>query len=211
MSIFTAVKDAVSPLDAARFYGLNVNRNGMCICPFHNDRHPSLKIDKEVGGGFYCFGCQEHGDVIGLVAKLFNIGNKEAAMRIAADFQIKYDGSENLMNFPLPPAEIERRKKLNEARVFAIKRRELCKLILQTLSNMREEKWQCEAKAMKVLEENELYCWIINRLDQLEASYDYLNFESENDVKNSIDKIEEEVRNNVGEFEEMCRRSKSNA
>ena len=211
MSIFTAVKEAVSPLDAAKFYGLNVNRNGMCICPFHNDRHPSLKVDKEVGGGFYCFGCQEHGNVISLVGKIFGIDDKEAAEKIAADFQIKYTGFESILNEPLPPEEIERRKKINEQRVFSIKRRELCQLILKTLSEMREEKWQAEAKAMKVLEDNELYCWIIHKLDWLESSYDYLIFESEDDVKEAIERIDEEVRNDVGEFEEIVRRSKSNA
>ena len=74
---------------------------------------------------------------------------------------------------------------------------------------MREEKWQCEEKAMKVLEDNELYCWIIHRLDSLENSYDFLNFEPENDVKEAIDQIDEEVRNSVREFEEICRRSKA--
>ena len=105
----------------------------------------------------------------------------------------------------------ERRKKINERKVFAVKRRELCQLILKTLSEMREEKWQAEAKAMKVLEDNELYCWIIHKLDWLESSYDYLIFESEDDVKEAIEQIDEEVRNNVGEFEEIVRRSKSNA
>ncbi len=209
MNIFTAVKEAVSPLDAAKFYGMKINRNGMCLCPFHNDRHPSLKIDKDVGGGFYCFGCQEHGNVIGLVGKLFGIDDRAAAEKIAADFQIKYDGSENVMNYPLPPEEIERRKRINEQKVFAIKRRELCGLILKTLSEMREKKWQCEEKAMKVLEDNELYCWIIHRLDSLENSYDFLNFEPEDDVKEAIDQIDEEVRNSVREFEEICRRSKA--
>ncbi len=211
MSIFTAVKEAVSPLDAAKFYGLNVNRNGMCICPFHNDRHPSLKVDKEVGGGFYCFGCQEHGNVISLVGKIFGIDDEAAAEKIVTDFQIKYTGFESIVNEPLPPEEIERRKKINEKKVFSIKRRELCQLILKTLSEMREEKWQAEANAMKVLEDNELYCWIINKLDWLESSYDYLIFESEDDVKEAIEQIDEEVRNNVGEFEEIVRRSKSNA
>ena len=140
MSIFTAVKEAVSPLDAAKFYGLNVNRNGMCICPFHNDRHPSLKVDKEVGGGFYCFGCQEHGNVISLVGKIFGIDDKEAAEKIIADFQIKYTGFESILNEPLPPEEIERRKKINERKVFAVKRRELCQLILKTRSEMRDER-----------------------------------------------------------------------
>ena len=34
MNIFTDVKEAVSVKDAASFYGIKVNRNDMCICPF---------------------------------------------------------------------------------------------------------------------------------------------------------------------------------
>ena len=211
MPIFQEIKDHLTARQVAEHYGLKVGRNGMACCPFHNDRHPSLKVDKEVGGGFYCFGCQEHGNVISLVGKIFGIDDKEAAEKIIADFQIKYTGFDSILNEPLPPEEIERRKKINEQRVFSIKRRELCQLILKTLSEMREEKWQAEAKAMKVLEDNELYCWIIHKLDWLESSYDYLIFESEDDVKEAIEQIDEEVRNNVGEFEEIVRRSKSNA
>ena len=46
MNIFNDVMEAVSVRDAASFYGIKVNRNRMCICPFHNDRNPSMKVDK---------------------------------------------------------------------------------------------------------------------------------------------------------------------
>lgn len=84
MNIFKEVKEAVSVKDAASFYGINVNRNGMCICPFHNDRHPSMKVDHR----FHCFGCQEDGDVIDFVGKLFSLKPLEAATKLADDFHI---------------------------------------------------------------------------------------------------------------------------
>ena len=83
-NIYKDVKEAVSVKDAASFYGIKVNRNGMCICPFHNDRHPSMKVDKR----FHCFGCQEDGDVIDFVGKLLSIKPLEAANKIADDFHI---------------------------------------------------------------------------------------------------------------------------
>ena len=209
MNIFTAVKEKVSPLEAARFYGLNVNKNGMSICPFHDDRHPSLKIDAKPGGGFYCFGCQEHGDVISLVAGLLGIRNMDAAVRIAKDFHIEYDSKENDLDHP--SEEIKKKRSANDRERFAIRRRDLCKLILETLSDMREEKWQCETKAMKILEEDELYCWIVNHIDKLDASYDYLLYKSKNEVLNAIETIEEEVKNDVSEFKELCKRSKGTA
>ena len=35
MDIFTMVKAAVTVRQAAEHYGLQVNRNGMALCPFH--------------------------------------------------------------------------------------------------------------------------------------------------------------------------------
>ena len=60
MSIFQSVKESVTARQAAEQYGLKVNRNGMVCCPFHKDRHPSMKVEK----GFYCFACGAKGDVI---------------------------------------------------------------------------------------------------------------------------------------------------
>lgn len=58
MNIFQQVKENVSTRQAAEVYGLKINRNGMACCPFHHDRHPSMKVDKV----FYCFACGEKGD-----------------------------------------------------------------------------------------------------------------------------------------------------
>ena len=85
MNIFKAVKKTVTARQAAEYYGLQVNRSGMCRCPFHNDRHPSMKVDKR----FHCFGCGADGDVIHFTAKLFGLSNKEAARKLANDFGIR--------------------------------------------------------------------------------------------------------------------------
>ncbi len=69
--------------DAARFYGLQINRSGMACCPFHEERTPSLKVYDD---HFYCFGCGATGDCTGFVAKLFGISQFEAAKKISYDF-----------------------------------------------------------------------------------------------------------------------------
>ncbi|MCR4883250.1 MAG: DNA primase, partial [Clostridiales bacterium] len=60
MTLYETVKSNVTTLQAAERYGLKVSHNGMCKCPFHNDKNPSMKVDKR----FHCFGCQADGDVI---------------------------------------------------------------------------------------------------------------------------------------------------
>lgn len=47
MSIYEFVKANVTVPQAAEHYGVEVQRNGMCRCPFHDDRHPSMKLNKE--------------------------------------------------------------------------------------------------------------------------------------------------------------------
>ncbi len=83
MTIYETIKAAISVKQAAEHYGLKVNRNGMACCPFHNDRHPSLKLNEDY---FFCFGCGAKGDVIDLVARLFGLRTYQAAQQLASDF-----------------------------------------------------------------------------------------------------------------------------
>lgn len=82
MNIFEQIKESITTKQAAIQYGMNVNRNDMMCCPFHNDRHPSMKVAER----YYCFGCGEKGDVINFVAKLHNLSQYEAAKKLASDF-----------------------------------------------------------------------------------------------------------------------------
>lgn len=86
-NVFEAVKQSVSTKEAAAFYGIEVKRNGMACCPFHDDKNPSMKVDQR----FHCFGCGEDGDVIDFTAKLFDLSTKEAAEKLAQDFGLIYD------------------------------------------------------------------------------------------------------------------------
>lgn len=86
-NVFETVKQSVTTRQAAEFYGISVNRNGMACCPFHDDRHPSMKVDRR----FHCFACQEDGDVIDFTARLFGLSSKEAALKLAEDFSVSLD------------------------------------------------------------------------------------------------------------------------
>ena len=68
--VFTAVKHGVTARQVAEMYGMEVNSHGMACCPFHDDTHPSMKLDER----YYCFGCHASGDTIDFVSNLFRIG-----------------------------------------------------------------------------------------------------------------------------------------
>jgi len=87
MNVFEAVKGNVTTRQAAELYGIQVSRHGMAVCPFHDDKNPSMKVDKR----FHCFACQADGDAVDFVSRLFGLPGKEAAMKLADDFGISYD------------------------------------------------------------------------------------------------------------------------
>ena len=86
MNVFEFVKQNVTARQVADYYGIPVNRHGLACCPFHNDRHPSMKIDVR----FYCFACGQKGDAINFVEKYFDLSPKDAALKICQDFGLDY-------------------------------------------------------------------------------------------------------------------------
>ena len=86
-SVFEVVKQSVTVREAAEMYGIAVGRGGMACCPFHDDRHPSMKVDTR----FHCFGCGADADVIDFTARLYNLAPREAAEKLAQDFGLAYD------------------------------------------------------------------------------------------------------------------------
>lgn len=66
MSIYEAVRSKVNLRMAAEKYGMDIGKNSMVRCPFHDDRTPSMKLNNKY---YYCFGCGAKGDVISLVAE----------------------------------------------------------------------------------------------------------------------------------------------
>ena len=98
MNIFQEMKERVTARQVAERYGLKVSRNGMARCPFHNDKHPSMKIDQN----YYCFACGAKGDAINYVAVLFGLSQFEAAKKINEDFSL---------DIPIGQSETRRKRK----------------------------------------------------------------------------------------------------
>ena len=66
--------------------GVELRRSGrrlIGLCPFHEDRTPSLVIYAE-SGRYFCFGCDSGGDVFDFVGRLHGTGFRETAALLAA-------------------------------------------------------------------------------------------------------------------------------
>ncbi len=117
--IYGMVKENISTLDAALQYGIPVNKKGMCRCPFHNDKNPSMKVDKR----FHCFGCQADGDVISFTSRLFGITRTAAAYKLASDFNLRTD-KQALKVIPIKHPPVSEDEKIEHSAAYYY--RELC-------------------------------------------------------------------------------------
>ena len=92
LSIFTEVKEHLTARQAAEHYGLHVKRNGVACCPFHDDKHPSMKIDKN----YHCFACGAGGDVTDYVSRMFGLSQHDAALKLIEDFNLPINVKRNM-------------------------------------------------------------------------------------------------------------------
>lgn len=85
MSVFEEVKVHIGADAVISDYGVKIGRNRMACCPFHADKHPSMKVDKD---HYHCFGCGAHGDVINFVAQMEGLSNYDAACKIIKNYRL---------------------------------------------------------------------------------------------------------------------------
>lgn len=83
--VFRQTREMVSAQDAARRYGVEINRYGKARCPFHMEKTPSMSFR---GGRFKCFGCGVAGDSIDFTGKLLGLEPLAAVERLNADFML---------------------------------------------------------------------------------------------------------------------------
>ena len=74
-------------LDVAGRLGMRVTGSLEALCPFHDDRKPSLRLYQNRSKGqpdaFHCFACHAHGDAIALVRQVHSSTFKDAVEWIA--------------------------------------------------------------------------------------------------------------------------------
>ena len=82
------IKRALPAREVFERYGFTPNRAGFIQCPFHaGDNHGSLKV-YDGSRGWHCFGCGAGGSVIDFAMRLFDLGFKDACLRLNEDFHL---------------------------------------------------------------------------------------------------------------------------
>ena len=156
MDVFKAVKAHVRARDVAEWQGLQVHRNGFALCPFHDDHHPSLKLDDR----YHCFGCGADGDAVDLLSALQGGRNLRAcAVEIAEEFHIPYDETPSYVQRPGPikTGELPRPKPENPAAKQAAALQKTRQDLQHCLTRLRE--WK-EIYAPKTTDETWHPCFL---------------------------------------------------
>ncbi|PIU19718.1 MAG: DNA primase [Elusimicrobia bacterium CG08_land_8_20_14_0_20_59_10] len=90
--VIEAIREKLDIVDIVRDYVpalKKAGRNYKAPCPFHNEKTPSFTVspDKQI---FYCFGCNEGGDMFTFVMKIEGLTFPEAARKLSLKAGVEY-------------------------------------------------------------------------------------------------------------------------
>lgn len=87
-NIFEEIKSKLDIIEVAEYYGIELNKQNKCCCPFHTEKTSSFSISRKKQM-FHCFGCNVGGDVIALTQRLLGLQSPlQAAKRLNSDFSL---------------------------------------------------------------------------------------------------------------------------
>ena len=165
------IKERVTTLDMMAHAGIQADRRGMAVCPFHGDRDASLKVYRDPRRGWHCYGCHAGGDVIDFSMRLYGVGFREAVSRINEEFALGLPIGEPMTGAQRHAMreEIERAKQARQA----LQRREH---EAENAYWAAYDAWLINERVMQenapsgLSEPNAAYCDAIIRRDELEEA-----------------------------------------
>ncbi|MCP4108557.1 MAG: toprim domain-containing protein, partial [Desulfobacteraceae bacterium] len=97
------IKKSVDIVSLFTYFGVKLEpkgKNHIGNCPFHDDKTPSLSVDRDKGL-YNCFGCGESGDVFTIVQKIKGVDFKESL-----SFLKEYSGGSVVSSLPQKTKEV---------------------------------------------------------------------------------------------------------
>ena len=104
------IKDRLDIVEFIRQYVPDLKRAGKtykACCPFHKEKTPSFTCSSEKGL-FYCFGCQEGGDIFAFLMKMENLSFNEALEKLAGLAGLEYKPARPMTGEELRRASVRR-------------------------------------------------------------------------------------------------------
>lgn len=106
------IKARLNIVDVVQRY-VQLKRNGhrwVAPCPFHHETKPSFSVNEEEGF-FYCFGCQEKGDLITFYSKINGLEFKDALEQLAAEAGVELKNHRDPQAADAAKAERDRKRR----------------------------------------------------------------------------------------------------
>jgi DNA primase catalytic core len=157
------VKKDVDILSLFSSFGISLQKKGnshMGLCPFHDDKEPSLSVD-QAKGLFHCFGCGESGDVFDLVMKIKGIGFKESLAYLKNDLPIS-SPEPKAREIQLPTSELSEAEQIV---LGAVEEIPLDKADLNSIIEYYQGQLSKTPEALEYLKGRKLLDWeLLNRL-----------------------------------------------
>lgn len=175
-----------------------VFKGNTCLCPFHNDKHPSMSIHQQKGV-FKCWACGVGGDVIEFVRLYNGLDFVNAVKQINNDFELGLTISDK----PLTSAKIQEQSTQQAIKkgINAIKQLDFNKWRSNTIQALKSFIRQLQADlrqykptAEKDIQElNERYVYALQNIDRAEYLLDILTNGNEQEKKDFFNHGKNEV------------------
>ena len=195
MTVFEQVRSAVDMRTVAEGYGLHIDRGGMTLCPFHNERTSSAKIYHD---HFHCFGCGTHVDVIGFTQKMFGLEKPiKAVKKLNDDFGLNIE----IGKAPTTKEVSEYQKRVQEKRAYEEWEKSAWRTLNDYLWLMRE--WREFAPASPDDIPDERFVYSLHHLDYAEyLCLEFIDFNKAGrlSMKNIVNQIADFQKNMSADF-----------
>ena len=101
------IKQKYSMREIVEKYGIKINRAGFCICPFHNEKTPSMKIYPK---DYHCHACGANGDVFSFIMGIEHCDFKTAFKTLGGTYKQQNDYQRKLSKYRFEKAKEKRKQ-----------------------------------------------------------------------------------------------------
>lgn len=169
------IKARVSCSDMLSHMGVQVNRAGFAVCPFHTEKTASLKVYSPPKSGWYCHACHVGGDVINMAMLWYGVDFRGALDRLNEEFELGLPIGQRLTD--QQRAEINAQKRRRQAEQEAYKKRvEAANLACKRAMDawwMNERTIEQNAPEGPLDDWNDAFCDAVRKRSELEYELDY--------------------------------------
>ena len=177
------IKERVPMQALLERYGIQLDRKGKALCPFHKEKTPSFGL---YGQRFHCFGCGASGDIFDFVMMQEGISLPAAMEKIDTLFGLGLQGRKMTVRQRQNLREEERRRKA--ARKIEEKKEEKWKsAYFECADRFREAEKDVADLSPKTMEEplSDAFADAVSRLFYAEIEMEEMEKEREKDVRQS--------------------------